>query len=269
MHSLVNGRYLSSGIIEQALHSMTLDELKKIYNLVGNRKGWDFSRMKTEQEPAPWDYIEIVIKYLGPSDYVLDIGTGGGEKFIKFSKNFLKGIGIDPSEDMINTAKDNATRDKNTKVAFKLMGAENIQFPENTFDIVLNRHAVVVPKEIVKVLKPGGYFITQQVEKSNMQNLKKAFSYKKTWRNNASSLGKDFKQNGCRIVAAGKYDINYWVKDIESLIFWLKAVDLPENFNIEDHGQQLLQYIEEYSTLKGFLTNEAREFLIIQKAVNL
>lgn len=245
---------------------MTLDELRKIYASVGNRRGWDFSRMKTESEVAPWDYIEIALKYLKPTDYVLDIGTGGGERFIELSKHFSKGVGIDPDTDMISTAKHNASKNNNTKVSFELMGAEDIQFPKNTFDIVINRHAPVVPKEVTKVLKLGGYFITQQVEKNNMQNLKQIFNYQKAWPNNAQTLSKSFAENGCRFVAIGKYNINYWVKDIESFIFWLKAVDLPEGFNIEDHGQQLLVYIKQYSTSKGFLTNEAREFLIVQKS---
>lgn len=244
---------------------INLEFLKKVYDSVSARVGWDFSQMKEEKEPAPWDYMEIVPLYIKPTDYVLDIGTGGGEKFIELSKFFTKGVGIDPYEEMINTAKKNSLKNREKKVSFKLMGAEDMQFPQNSFNVILNRHAVVVPKEIAKVLKPGGYFITQQVEKGNMQNLKKIFNYKKTWRNDILTLSEAFKRNGCRIVAAGKYDVKYWVKDIESLIFWLKAVDLPEGFNIEDHGQQLLQYIAEYSTPKGFLTNEAREFLIVQK----
>ena len=245
--------------------NMTINQLKKIYDSVGNLTGWDFSRMKDEKETVPWDYIEIVLRFIRPTDYVLDIGTGGGERFIELSKHFSKGIGIDPVTEMINTAIKNATLDNNTKVSFELMGAEDIQFPKNTFDIVINRHAPVVPKEVTEVLKTGGYFITQQVSKDNMQNLKQAFKYKKIWQNAVAILARDFEIGGCRIIAIGKYNINYWVKDIESLVFWLKAVDLPENFNIENHGQQLSQYIRQFTTPKGFLTNEARELLIVQK----
>ncbi len=247
------------------LSQINLKQLKKNYDEIGIRVGWDFSRMKDEKESAPWDYIEIVIRYIKSTDYVLDIGTGGGEKFIKLSQYFSKGVGIDPYPEMINTAKNNAAKSNNTKLSFELMGAEDIQFQENTFDTVLNRHALVVPKEVVRVLKPGGYFITQQVAKNNMQNIKQVFNYRKTWQNDALTLSRDFEKNGCRVIATGKYNINYWVKDLESLVFWLKAVDLPENFNIEDHGLQLLKFIKQYTTPKGFITNESREFLIAQK----
>lgn len=240
-------------------------DLRKIYDEVGNRTGWDFSRMKDEKEPAPWNYLEIAICYLKQTDYVLDIGTGGGEKFIKLSKHFSKGMGIDPYPEMINTAKDNAKEANNTKVSFELMGAEDLQFPEDTFDVVLNRHATLIPSEITKVLKPGGYFVTQQVERSNMGNLKKIFNDTRVWPNDLVTLSKSFEENGCRVLATGHYDVNYWVKDIESLVFWLKAVDVPENFNIEENGEQLLEYIQKYSTPNGFVTNESRDFLVVRK----
>ena len=79
------------------------------------------------------------------------------------------------------------------------------------------------------------------------------------------TLTKLFKKNGCEVIAAGEYNISYWVKDIESLVFWLKAVNLPENFNVDKHGAQLMNYIKSNVTEKGFVTNESREFLIAKK----
>ena len=253
------------GYMHKNLHNITMDKLQKIYTMVGDRKGWDFSQMKTEKEPPPWDYMELVLRYIKQTDYILDIGTGGGERFFRLSKHFSKGVGIDMDSDMISTAEENANKKNINTVMFQRMEAEHIQFPKNTFDIVLNRHAPIVPGEIAKVLKRDGYCITQQVEKENMKNLKKIFHYEKTWKNNVHALGQDFEKHGCRIIATGKYNINYWVKDIPSLVFWLKAVDLPENFTVKNHGLQLLRYIKEYITPKGFITNESREFLVVRK----
>ena len=61
---------------------MTLKELKRIAASVGERQGWDFSRVRDERDPVPWDYLDVVRNYLRPSDRVLDVGTGGGEKFL-------------------------------------------------------------------------------------------------------------------------------------------------------------------------------------------
>jgi hypothetical protein len=61
---------------------MTEGELRRIATSVGARRGWDFSRMRETQEPAPWDYADIARAYLAPDSHVLDIGTGGGERFL-------------------------------------------------------------------------------------------------------------------------------------------------------------------------------------------
>lgn len=246
---------------------MTYEELKKIYDVVGELSGWDFSKLKDEREPVPWDYLEVVKAYLEETSSVLDIGTGGGEKFIKLSKFFAQGVGVDPNPDMIKTAKANKTKAQNSKVTFKQYGAENLEEINQTFDLVINRHAPVAPNQIVKVLKQGGYFITQQVGSKNMLNIKNIFGvsqFVSKWHNDLDTLIPEFKKLGCRIVATGEYDVNYWVKDIESLIFWLKAIDMPEGFNMEDHWQQINEIIEKFTTPKGIISNEHRQLLIIQ-----
>lgn len=245
--------------------TITLKELEQIYEKVGIRHGWDFSRMKASRESVPWEYEKIVLTYVKPTDHVLDIGTGGGEKFLDLSSHFTSGVGIDPYKDMIDEAHKNVKKRKNTNCSFELMGAEDITFPKETFDLVLNRHAVIDAKEIAKVLKKGGYFITQQVANGNMRELKETFSYKKVWKNDNNTLSKIFKKYGFRIVATGEYDVKYFVKDLESLVFWLKAVDMPENFTIKKHGTQLKKYIKEFNTSDGFLTHETRSFFIAQK----
>src|SRR5438876_1208413 len=114
---------------------LTFEELQQIYDRVGKRKGWDFSSMKTEQEPTPWNYMKIVQQYVKNSDYVLDIGTGGGEKFLKLSAYFAKGVGIDRLPEMIDTAQENAQLAGNTNVSFVQMEAEALDFTEGLFDM--------------------------------------------------------------------------------------------------------------------------------------
>ncbi len=43
--------------------------------------GWDFSYLdgRWEDGKLPWGYKKMVLSYLKPSDYLLDMGTGGGE----------------------------------------------------------------------------------------------------------------------------------------------------------------------------------------------
>src|SRR4051794_24588205 len=86
---------------------MTLDELRQIAASVDPRRGWDFSRMRVDRDPTPWDYQEIVRRYLRATDAVLDVGTGGGERFLELVPYFGSGIGVDTDPAMIDAAREN------------------------------------------------------------------------------------------------------------------------------------------------------------------
>lgn len=249
--------------------SHTREQLNEIAEAVGERNGWDFSRMQTERDRVPWEYLEIVPRYLRTTDAVLDIGTGGGEKLLTLSQYFEHGIGIDPDPDMIRTARE--TGSSQSTVAFEEMGAENLGFPDATFDVVLTRHAPIHVPEVTRVLKPGGYFVSQQVGVRNMANIRRAFrtgsdiEYDDEYR----SWIDGFTSYGCRITATGTYDVNYWVKNISSLVFWFRAIagakEVPAEFSIDRHWQIINRIVSDYSDSRGVRTNEHRTLLIAQK----
>jgi len=86
---------------------LTSEQLKLISDSVGERTGWDFSQMHTERAPVPWSYSDVVRRFLTRLEYVLDIGTGGGEMFLTLAPYFRKGIGIDTNPGMIEQAQQN------------------------------------------------------------------------------------------------------------------------------------------------------------------
>src|SRR4051812_1687261 len=148
---------------------MTFEELKRIADSVGERQGWDFSRMQVDCDPMPWDYLEVVTRYLKPTDRVLDVGTGGGEKFIQLSAHFGEGVGIDLDSEMVAAAQRNLPQA--APIHFEQMSINALAFEDHHFDVVLNRQAPIAADEIARVLKPEGYFITQQIGAFNMQNI--------------------------------------------------------------------------------------------------
>ena len=42
------------------------EDIRRIAESVGERTGWDFSRVRDEREPMTWDYVEVVRRYLRP-----------------------------------------------------------------------------------------------------------------------------------------------------------------------------------------------------------
>ncbi len=249
---------------------LTHEQLKLISDSVGERTGWDFSRMRAERAPALWNYPDVVRQFLTRTDYVLDIGTGGGETFLSLAPYFRKGIGVDIQPEMIEQARQNKAAQRITNVDLVVMDGHRLEFPDAQFDVMLNRHCDVDVSETARVLRSNGYFVTQQVACRNTLNILDAFgwtpaSFGDDWWQPVEGLATEFERLGCRVVAKAEYDVRYWFCDVDSLLFWLKAVPLPEPFDIEKNWQAVNRIIEEHSAQRGIETNEHRELLIVRK----
>jgi ubiquinone/menaquinone biosynthesis C-methylase UbiE len=146
---------------------MDRDELRRMIAEIEPRRGWDFSRMRVDRDPSPWGFLDVARRYLKPTDHVLDTGTGGGEKFLSLADAFGTGIGVDPDPEMLAVARENTPPALVDRVSFLEGRAEALPVDDASCDIVLNRHAVIDVTEATRVLRPGGYFLTQQVGAQN------------------------------------------------------------------------------------------------------
>lgn len=130
-------------------------------------QGWDFShiRGKWEGELLPWDYQDFIYKYLKTSDKILDMGTGGGEFILSLNHNSkLISVteGYKPNYELCKE------RLSPMGIKVEFVKDDNIlNFPNNSFDMVLNRHEDFIVEEVSRVLKKDGYFITQQIGGEN------------------------------------------------------------------------------------------------------
>ncbi len=250
---------------------MTLEELRRIAEAVGERRGWSFARVREECEIIPWDYEDVARRYLQADSHVLDIGTGGGERFLPLALYIGSGVGIDADPAMIEVARQNTPPSLKPNVTFEVMTGNALHFPDATFDVVLNRHAPVHVDEIVRVLRPGGVFLTQQVGPRNTANICALFGcgpdgkYRSDPAQSISALTESFRARGCTIIGQAEYDVRSWFKDIESLVFWLKAIPLPEDFDVEKHWPQVDRIVAEFSTPRGVESNEHRHLLVVRK----
>ena len=156
--------------------TMTLDELRRVAADVGELSGWDFSSSRTDRDPVPWEYEQVVRQYLTPTSRVLDIGTGGGEQFTRLAPHAGRTIAIDHSRSMMAQAR-KTLRPLAGVVSLALMDSRALAFVEGCFDLVLDRHAGSDAGQVARVLKPGGVFITQQVGGRYMQALFDAFGW--------------------------------------------------------------------------------------------
>jgi ubiquinone/menaquinone biosynthesis C-methylase UbiE len=112
---------------------------------------------------------------LGLSGKVLEVGIGTGRNLDYYPKD-CSVIGIDNSKGMLENAREKAKGMMN--ITFLLMDAENLGFPDNTFDYVVMTfvlctisNTLKALKEIRRVLKPSGELIAlEHMHSSNPFN---------------------------------------------------------------------------------------------------
>ncbi len=96
---------------------------------------------------------------------VLDVGCGPGFYSLIFGSKGLNVIGIDYSDKMVEKAVKNA-KDRGVNAKFQQMDAQDLQFPDSSFDLIISRdvfwcleHPEKAYSEILRVLRPGGLAI--------------------------------------------------------------------------------------------------------------
>lgn len=134
--------------------------------------GWDFSHIQgryQEEGNLPWDYGQLVRRFLAPDARILDMDTGGGEFLLSLRHPYHL-------TSVTEAYPPNAALCRETLVPLGIdfheaAGNSPLPFPAWSFDLVLNRHGDYLPDEIFRVLKPGGVFLTQQVGAENDRDL--------------------------------------------------------------------------------------------------
>lgn len=245
-------------------------DYETFYNKVGKVNGWDFSNIKSTSEGIGWDFDEEVTSRCKNTDVLLDIGTGGGENLLKLSHSLFFIIGIDLSSRMIEKAEFNLRNSTISNVRFFPMSSDDLQFPAGFFDIITSRHAPFSSKEVFKVLKSGGVFITQQVGESDKFNLKKAFGRGQAFYEKDGALKeryvRELYEAGFSNVQSFEYDANEYYQRPEDLIFLLKHTPTIPNFGQDKNDFNILRdFIESNRTEKGIRTNSKRFLLIGEK----
>jgi ubiquinone/menaquinone biosynthesis C-methylase UbiE len=128
----------------------------------------EFDRL-TERFSAPIAMRMIELAQLKPSDCILDVGTGTGLVALRVARLLAGGrvTGIDHSRGMMEQAWAKARRsDLCDVVAFRQMDAEQLDFPDQSFDVVLSLFALFhfpdpsrALTEMHRVLRPGGHVV--------------------------------------------------------------------------------------------------------------
>jgi SAM-dependent methyltransferase len=228
--------------------------------------GWDFSYLgdRVISDSPSWDYQSIAKEYLLKAKTVLEMATGGGERFSELAPFPNNTIAIEGYSPNYLLAK-NKLEPLGVKV-LEMKGSGILGFEDNSFDLVLNRHGGFNYSEIARVLKPNGYFVTQQVSADNWSDLRQEFNAHTKWPDRLPNLvAKELEKAGMVIERLESWKGNFIFKDVGALVFMLKAVPWTvDGFSVSEY-RDVLEKLKRDIENKGELTFTDSKYLIIAK----
>lgn len=250
--------------------NMNINELKA-YWLSEEEKahinGWDFSyiegRFESEDDHLPWSYREVIDRYRRETDRLLDIDTGGGEFLLSLGHPAALTSateGYPPNVELCRK------RFAELGIAFREMSdCSAMPFPDESFDIVTDRHGSFDPKELFRVLKPGGMFVTQQVGEDNDRELVEMLlpgNPRKYAGHDLANNVKAFEDAGFTIIEQGEAFPPIRFTDTGALVWFARVIEWEfVDFSVERCFDRLVKVEEEIQT-KGFVGGKTHRFYL-------
>jgi len=248
----------------------------KYYERIGN---WDFSQIKCKtQKLTNWDFYEKIKENTNENSLCLDLGTGGGEKVLKYYPEVGMIIATDFSDEMIKTAKENAKEYTGKRVKFTKMNSLDMIFPEETFDLISARHTIISAKQIYDCLVPGGTIIIEGVDKKDCLEIKEIFGRGQAYKDEISIAEKDYldlKEAGFKSIERVEILENEYYETEDDLMALLLKTPILDDFS-EINGEEFEhrtivekdlfdEYVKRYKTEKGILLKRVLYGIIARK----
>jgi SAM-dependent methyltransferase len=208
--------------------------------------GWDFGHLRGRysEETPPWSYEALARAVLRGAASAVDLGTGGGEVLARLSDAF-PGRMLATEAYPPNWA---VARDRLAPKGAYVVGyaadeiAGVLPFRDASFDAVIDRHEAYDAKEVARVLKPGGVFLTQQVDGRSHADLLGSFGTEPHWPTvTLDRLSAELVGEGLDIEIARSWWGTITFADVAALVYYLKAIpwEVPE-FSVARFRRELI-----------------------------
>jgi len=231
-------------------------------------RGWDFSHLdgRWQQEKLPWDYKSTVAQFLKSNDKLLDMGTGGGE--------FLLTLNHPPNLTHVTEAyKPNVELCKKTLeplgISVHITSDDAaLPFESNSFDVIINKHESFNSAEVARMLKPQGFFISQQVGGQNNISLSRKLIENFVPQNvswNISKAVTELETAGLSVIDSNEHFPTVKFFDVGAIVYFAKIIawEFP-GFKVETHLNQLKQVYEEIEQV-GYIASIEHRFIVVCK----
>ncbi|MCP3740907.1 methyltransferase domain-containing protein [Rossellomorea sp. BNER] len=230
--------------------------------------GWDFSFItetgRVKSEPLHWSYGSLALQLMNKASSMLDMGTGGGEflsNLYPFPPQICATEGYKPNFPIAKK------RLEPLGVSVLAIEEDNkLPFIHEEFDLVINQHESYDPKEVLRILKSDGFFLTQQVGGKDCLEINNSLGAPIPndflhW--NLEYAVNELKNSGFQILKAEEAFPFQRFYDVGALIYYLKAIPWQiTDFSFESYEEnfyKIHQTIEE----KGYFDVKQHRFMIL------
>jgi SAM-dependent methyltransferase len=228
--------------------------------------GWDFSYLdgRMLEDQAPWSYSTRAAELMRQSASVVDLDTGGAERFLKLRAHWPpKVMATESYLPNFKLATERLAPFGVQVINIELTDFGPMPFAEGEFELVLNRHAGFNSAEVARILAPGGTFLTQQVHGLWAEDLLAAFDATPQWPDSTpAKYVPRLKAAGLEIVDQREWSGQLAFTDVGAIVYYLKAVPwLVPGFSVETH-LPYLRKLQDQLEQQRLLKFTARKYLL-------
>lgn len=208
--------------------------------------GWDFSELDgamTADEP-PWSYADLARAALRGAGSALDMGTGGGEVLLDLADalptDSLATEGWPPN---LPVARENLAHVGIEVVPYDAESNAVMPFPNGRFDVVLNRHEAYDVTDVARILRPGGRFLTQQVDGRDFEETQALFGGASAYPHvTLDRFRADAEATGLILTDARECIGLLRFDDIATMVRYFRIVpwEVPDDFGVDRYSDVLL-----------------------------
>lgn len=249
---------------------MNKDDLKALWmqeENIAHIRGWDFSHIHgryEEEKDLPWDYGELVRRYLEKDFKILDYDTGGGEFLLSLSHPYDKTFATEGYPPNVRLCEERLLP---LGIEFKeCANPSDIPFGDGEFDLIINRHGDFDPKEIFRLLRKGGMVITQQVGGDNDRDLVEAVlpeAEKPFPHLNLKEQRRNFENAGFHIIQAEEAYRPIKFYDVGAFVWFAHIIEWEfPDFSVDRCFEQLLK-MQKSIDRDGEIAGTIHRYLII------
>lgn len=230
--------------------------------------GWDFSHIdgRCEEAQLPWDYRQVIERYRTDEMNILDYDTGGGEFLLSLGHPHHKTAATEGYPPNVALC-----RERLLPLGIDFRPCDDpakIPFPDDHFDMLLNRHGDFDAREVHRLLKKGGLFVTQQVGCDNdrdlvemvLPGLQNPFPWLYL-----QEQAKGFETAGFELLETGEVHLPIRFFDVGAFVWFTRVIpwEFP-GFSVEKCFDKLLamqKIIEE----KGFVEGTIHRYMMVAR----